>query len=126
MKISGSNVADAHDRDFRSADGVAKSNAGQDGNLVARIKAVDVQAGIRLSVAGRLRLFQSMRKLNAMLFHLRKNVVARAVHNSVNGLDAVCGERLRDRTDYRHSSCDRGFNSDRKISLLGQREQFVA
>src|SRR5215831_11083221 len=126
MKISGRNAADARNWNFRGAYGVAKGNAGQNGDLVARIQAIDIQAGIRLSIAGRLRLFQRVGKFNAALLHLRKDVIARAVHNSVNSLDAVRSQRFRDRADYRHSARDRGFNSYGKIFLLRKSEELIA
>src|SRR5580765_8559555 len=126
MKISGGNIADASDWNFRGAYGVSKGNAGKDGDLVARIQTVDIQAGIRLSIAGRLRLFQRVGKFNAVLLHLRKDVIARAVHNSVDSLDAVRGERFRDRADLRNSARDRGFNSYREIFLLGKSKELIA
>src|SRR5438270_10130725 len=96
MEINGCNVANTGDWNLRSADSMAKSDAGQNGNLVSSIQPIDIEAGIGFSVARCLRLLQRVRKLNAILFHLRKNVVASAIHNSVNSLDAVSRQRLRD------------------------------
>src|ERR1044071_5180032 len=126
MKIRGRNIADASNRNLRSAYGMPKGNPGQDGNLVARIKAVDIQAGVRFSIAGRLRLFQSVGKFNAVLLHLRQDVIARSVHNSVNSLDAVRSQRFRDRANHRYAAGDGGFNSYGKIFLLRKSKELIS
>src|SRR3982074_3163109 len=126
VKISRSDVANAGDWNFRSPDSVAKSDAGKDCNLVASVEPVNIQAGVCFSVARCLRLFQSMSKLNAVLLHLRENVIARAIYNPVNSLNAVRGQRFRDGADYRHSAGDSGLDSQWKVLFLCQAKNLIA
>src|ERR1700731_5145056 len=125
MEIRGCDVANAGDWNFRSPDGVAKSDAGKDCDLVASVEPVNIQTGIGFSVARCLCLFQGMSKLNAVQFHLRKNVIACATYNSVNSLNTVRSQGFRDGADYRHASGDGSFNSQRKVLFLCQGKNLV-
>src|SRR5437763_15709339 len=126
MEISGSDVADASHWNFRGMDGVSKSDARENCDLVTRIKAVNVEGWIGFSIAGCLRLLQRLAEPNPALLHLRQDVVAGAVQNSVNRLDAVSGQRLRNGADYRDTSSNAGFNANGKIFPAGQRKQFFS
>src|SRR5205823_14898487 len=101
MEIGGSDVADASHWNFCGIDGVSKSDARENCDLVTRIKAVNVEGRIGFSIAGGLCLLQRLTETNPALLHLRQDVVAGAVQNSINRLDAVGRQRLRDGADYR-------------------------
>src|SRR2546421_12410081 len=104
MEIGGSDVADASHWNFRGIDGVSKSDARENRDLVPCIKAVNVEGRIGFSIAGCLCLLQRLAETNPALLHLRQNVIAGAVQNSINRLDAVSGQCLRNGANHRDTS----------------------
>src|SRR5579864_6732312 len=71
VKVRCRNLPDSSHRNLCEGKRCIKSQAGQDRNLVARIQAIYVQAGISLCITGGLRLLQGFVKLHAMCLHLR-------------------------------------------------------
>ncbi len=126
VKIGRCNVTDAGDRNLRRIDGVTKGNAGENCDLVARIQAIEVQAWISFGIAGLLRLSQRLRELDSVLLHLREDVIAGAVHDAVDGLNLVRGQRLGNGADHWDAARDTCFNANGQVLLLCQREQLLA
>jgi hypothetical protein len=77
--------------------------------LVRGIDAVDVEAGIGLGIAQRLRLVQHFAEVAAGGFHRRQDVIAGAVEHAVDVMDHVGGSPFAQPLDDRNAARDRRF-----------------
>ena len=98
----------------------AEGERRQDGQLVRRVDAVDVEGGVGLGVAQLLGVGQDFGEFPAAFAHLRQDVVAGAVENAGDALDAVGGQAFADRLDHRDAAGDRGLEGERDVVFLGQ------
>ena len=103
----------------------AEGELRQDAELLRRIAARDVQGGVGLGEAEPLRLDQRGRERRALLGHRGEDVVRRAVHDPVQGGDAVGGERLAQRPDDRHPAADGALVVHVDALLGGQAEELL-
>ena len=93
---------DIHRRDIADAihlhpgeiDLAAEGDAREDGELVGGVDPVDIEAGIRLGIAQALGIGQHIGEFAAGLAHHRQDVVAGAVEDAVDALDAIGGQAL--------------------------------
>ena len=98
----------------------AERGAGQHRELVRGVDAVDVEAGIGLGVARRLRLGQHDVEVAAGLAHGGQDVVAGAVEDAVEPAHAVADQPLAQRLDDRDAAGDRRLEGEDAALLLGQ------
>ena len=94
-------------------DRAAERQAGQDGQLVGGVDAVDVEAGVGLGVAQLLGLGQHLGELAAALAHRGEDVVAGAVEDAGDAADAVAGQALAQRLDHRDAAGHRRLEGQR-------------
>ena len=71
-----------------------KATPGEDGELVGGVDPVDIEAGIGLGIAQALGIGQHIGEFAARLAHGRQDVVAGAVEDAVDALDAIGGQAL--------------------------------
>ena len=110
-------------RNVAPVDPGAERQVGQDGQLLRRVAAVDVHRRIGLGIAALLGLGQGAGVVGAVLLHLRKDEVARAVENGVDRLDLVGRQRLADGGDDRNAAGHGRLEGDRPAQLAGRVEQ---
>ena len=85
----------------------AERGAGQHGELVRGVDAVDVEAGIGLGIARRLRLGQHGVEVAAGLAHRGQDVVAGAVEDAVEAPHAIADQAFAQCLDDRDAARDR-------------------
>ena len=122
------NVFERHVADPAQVDGAevrhaAKGNGGQDGELVRRIHTVDVEGGVRLGVAQRLRLGQHVVEGPALGPHLGQDEVTGAVEDARDRLHPVGGQPFAQAFNRRDTARDRRLEIQRAAVLSGQRGQ---
>ena len=78
-----------------------------------RIIAFDIEGGIGFGIAKALRIREASLKGQALRFHARQDVIAGAVDNAEDTIDAIAGHRLAHRLDHRNAACNRGFKLSR-------------
>ena len=104
----------------------AERNRGEDGQLVRRVDALDIERRIGLRVAELLRLGQHVGERAARVPHLGQNEVAGAVDDAGDALDAITRESLPDRLDNRNTARHRGLERDGHPSIVRGTEDLVA
>ena len=104
----------------------AEGDGGEDGELVRGIDALDVDGGIGLRVAEALRFGEHHVERQPLVAHLRQDVVAGAVDDSGDPLDAVRAEALADRLDDGHAARDRRLEGDHHALGVRAREDLGA
>ncbi len=92
--IDGLDGADALGRDLGVVDLHAEGEHRQNGHLVGRVVAVDVECGIRFGVTFRLGLGEGLREGKSVLTHARQDVVRGSVDDAVERFDRVARECL--------------------------------
>ena len=102
----------------------AEGQVGQNGQLLRRVAAIDVHRRIGFCIAQPLGLVDRVGIRRAMRFHLRQDVIARAVENGVDRLDFIGREALTDVGDDRNAAGHRGFKGDRAAQFAGPIKQF--
>src|SRR3546814_3906104 len=125
--------SDVCSSDLRSEiDLAAEGQRGENGKLVRGVGAVDVEAGVGLRVAEPLRLGQHalevlsgggrLRGGGTVLVagHAGQDVVAGAVEDAVDAVDAVGGEALAQALDDGNAAGHRGLVADGAADALGQ------
>ena len=91
-----------------------------------RVKAVNVQRGIRLGVAELLRVLKDFVKRQALVLHPRQDVVTRAVQNAMDRLDVVARQALPENADDRNAAADRRAEVDVNPVRLRRVENLLA
>ena len=121
-------VANAFDEHRAEVDLRAEREAGDDGELVRRVDAVDVEARIGLGVAQRLRFGEHDVERPAGFAHVGQHVVAGAVQNPVDAREPVGRETLAQRLDDGDPAGDGGFEAEVgavRLGALGERRAAV-
>ena len=127
-------VADVLAGQLRDAFGVdlvelhrhAEGDRRHDRELVRGVDALDVERGIGLGIAARLRLGQHRRERRALGAHLGQDEVGRAVDDAGDPFDPVGGEPFAQRLDDRDAARHRAFEGDHHALRVRGRENLVA
>ena len=127
-------VANILARQLRDALGVglvelhrhAECDRRHDGELVRGVYAFDVEGGIGLGVAARLRLLQYRVERGTLRAHLGQDEVRRAVDDPGDPLDPVGGEPFAQRLDDRDAARDRALERDHHALRVRGGEDLVA
>ena len=98
----------------------AEGEAGQDGELVGGVVALDIEGRVGLGIAETLGVLQAGLEGQPLQLHAREDVVAGAVEDAVEARDGVAGERLAQRLDDRDAAGRRGLEGERDAIGLGQ------
>ena len=114
---------DALDRDRRGVDLGAEGERRENGELVGRVEAADVESGIRLGVAEPLRLGETDVERQVVGLHPGKDVVAGTVEDAGNAPDRVADQALAQRLDDRDAAADSRLEKELPRVRLGQRRQ---
>src|ERR1019366_7997765 len=101
--------ADAFDVDVFGFHPEAVGQRRQDADLVQRIVAVDVERGLGLGVALRLRVLEHRRKVRPLELHAGEDVIARAVDDAVKVGDTVADEAFAQGFDDRNAAANAGL-----------------
>ncbi len=117
--VGGRDQFNAFDGDGVGIDRRAESERRQNGKLMRRVVAADIEAGIGLRIAEALRFFEAFGKGEALGLHPAQDIIAGAVENSIDALDRVAGQSLAQRFDDRDSAGDRGFKTERDAFFFG-------
>ena len=102
--------------------------ADEQNEFVRRVVPVDVQCGIGLGVAQVLGLLEGHVKIQTIGGHFGQDVVARAVENAHEGLDAVAREAFLEGFHNGHGSGHAGLvaqDAPLAVGLLEQRKAFL-
>ena len=122
--VRGRDFFDALDEDILRIDPKAVGERGEDDSLVGGIPAIDVQSGVGLGVAQFLGLGEDRCKIKSLASHARDDVVARAVENSVDGLEAVPNKGFAHGFDNGNATGHGGFVENRHALFSGEVENF--
>ena len=98
----------------------------EDGELVRGVEAADIVGGVRLRVAGRLRLTHGVLERQLLIRHPAEDVVGRAVDHGRHALDPVGLQVGPEGADQRDAAADRGLEVDVDVLLGGQAQQLRA
>ncbi len=93
----------------------AEREAGEDRELLRGVMALDVEARIRLRIPKPLRVFQAIRKRQALLLHAGQDVIAGPVQDAVDARELVADETLAQRLDDRDTAGDRRLEVERDV-----------
>src|SRR6476469_7069003 len=96
----------------------AEREARQDRQLLRGIVAIDVKGWIGFGIAEPLRVLQAFGKRQALLLHPGQDVIAGAVEDAVDAVDAGSGQPLEERLDDRNGRADRRLVIQRAAMLL--------
>src|SRR6202795_470265 len=113
-------------RNVFSADVAVQCDPREDGELGARVQAVDVFRGIGLGEAKLLRLAKSGGEGNAGALDLAENVVAGAVENAADLEEFIAGQSLMQSGNHGDAARYGGAKLDLLIHLAGQGDQLRA
>ncbi len=102
--VGAEQVTDAAGRDIAERGMGAEGEAGEDRKLVRGVDAVDVEAGIGLGVAERLRLGQDFGEVAALGLHLGQDEIAGAVEDAIDAGDLVRGGAFAQALDDRDAA----------------------
>ena len=97
-------MADALNMHALEIDLATERNAGQDGELVGRVDAVDIKAGIGLGIAHFLRVCENAIEIPPGFPHRGQDIIAGAVQNAVDPIDPVARKALAQRLDDRDAA----------------------
>ena len=101
---------DAFHEDVGGRDLLAECQRRKQHELGARVKAIDIGAGVGLGVSQTLRLFQHRGKRHVALFHFGEDVVAGAVQDAVERLHAVARNALAQHRMNRDAAAHAGLH----------------
>jgi hypothetical protein len=90
------------------------------------VMTVYVQGGVRLSQSAALRLSQYVGKLSPALGHRAEDVIAGAVDNPIHSPLTISGQRFTQRSDYRDTATDAGFEADEAALSRRRLEDCIA
>ncbi len=122
--VGGEQVADAARSDIGKGRPGAEGEAGEDRQLVRGVDAVDVEAGIGLSEAQRLRLGEHFGKIASLRFHLGEDEIAGAVENAIDARDLVRGSPFAQPLDDGDAAGDRRLEFERDLGGFGRAGKF--
>ena len=99
---------------------------GQDGRLVRRVIAINVEARIGLRVTGGLGFLERMLERDLFALHLGQDVVAGPVQDPVDAVNPVAHKPLAQGADDRYAAGNAGLEPDSGLIFGGQGEDFLA
>ena len=114
VRVSKIHLVDARDAfhgDVANPHRLAKTHHGQDGDLVARVVAFDVEGGVRFGVSFFLGLGQDFGERTAAPLHLRQDVIGGAVQDAIDGGKVLARQPFTHRVQHRRSARDASFDS---------------
>src|SRR5262249_6327163 len=126
LDVLSRDAADAFYVDAGKVDLGAEGGARQHSELVGGVDAVDVEAGIGLGVARRLRLGEHDVEVAAGLAHGGEDVVAGPVQDAVEAAHAVADQALAQRLDDGNAARHGGLEGEDEATLLGKGGELVA
>ena len=106
--------ANAMGGDSTEIDARAERQRRQQAELVGRVDAIDVKAGVSLGIAGGLGLGEDGGEGQTLRLHSCQDIVAGAVEQAINAGDAVCRHAFAERLDDRDATRDRCFIAQRQ------------
>ena len=104
----------------------AQADRNQNGDLRARVVAVDIGRRIRLGVTERLRLFQRIGKREPRAVHAGEDVVAGAVQDAGHAQQPIAGEPFPDGANDRNAAGHRRLEQQLALMLPRERQQLDA
>ena len=104
MNVGGGDFFDAFHEDILRIDPESIGQRGENDRLVRGIPAIHIQRGIRLRVAEFLGLREDRSKIQPLIGHPAQNIIARAIEDSMDGLEAVSHKGLAHGFDDRNSA----------------------
>ncbi len=104
----------------------AESQGDQNGQLMGRVNALDIQAGVGLGQAFGLGLGQDPVKGFPLLAHPGQDIIRGSVEDGRDGVDPAGGKPLPNGTDKGDSPAHRALEEQPRLVLLGQREDLVS
>ena len=104
----------------------AKSQRGQNADLAAGVRALNVGRGIPLGIAIVLGLLQRVLKGQARPDHAGQDIVGGAVQDARDLGEFIGGEALTDGADDRDTAAHAGLKQVADVVLLGQLKQLIA
>jgi ribosome-binding factor A len=119
-------LIDTLDKDPCGIEPEAVGEGRQDDRLVSGVPSIDIEGGVGLGVAELLRFGERRGKIHPCVGHPAEYVVARAVQDAVNVLEAVANKRFAHHFDNRNTTCHRGFVKHRNTALAGQMKNLLA
>ena len=126
LNVQRRDVPDALDENLPRLYPKSVRQRGEDAGLVLRVEPVHVERRIGLGVAHLLCVGEHVYKIAPLSLHLREDVVAGAVKDSVKPLDAVAAQALAQRLDDRDAARHRGLVVKVAAVLLDQPEDRLA
>ena len=118
--VGGDDVADAGGGDRVEIQLRTERQARKYGQLVRRIYAINVEAGISLGIAQFLCFLENLVEAPTFLLHRRQDVIAGAVEDAVNTADLVGGSPFAHPLDDRDAARDRRFIFQGDAALFGK------
>jgi len=119
-------IADAFDMDRVHPEPAAVGQRGEDRGLVRGVEAVDVERRIRFGITELLRVGEHGVERGALILHPGEDVVAGAVHDSVNPVDPVRDQSFAERFDDRNAARHARFVADVDAGLFRRVENLLA
>ena len=119
FEIFGCNGGDPFHINCALIDFRPESQARQNRELLRRIMALDIEGRIRFGVTEPLRLLQTLRESELLLFHTRQDVIAGAIENSIDACERIAGQALAQRFHDGNGTTDRSLEIEGDVVLLG-------
>ncbi|MNL47513.1 hypothetical protein D3C87_1703050 [compost metagenome] len=91
-----------------------------------RVIALDIEGRIGLGITETLGFLQALLKRKAFLLHLGEDVVAGAVHDTIDARDSVTRQALAQRLDDRDTAGNGGFEIQERALFFGNRRKLDA
>jgi hypothetical protein len=117
---------DAAGGDIALAHGSAEGQRRDDRQLLRCISAGDIERRVRFGEALGLGLLERVGVGPAGIRHLREDVVARAVKDAVEGINAIGGQAELERREHRDRPAARGLEGDGDLVAARQGKQLTA
>ena len=102
--------------------GNAERDLRQDRELVSGIGAIHVQGRVRLGITELLGLGQGVLVADALLAHVREDVIAGAVKDALNRYNLIGRQPLRQGGDDRNAAADAGLEANGLVVFTGHVE----
>ena len=104
----------------------AVGERGQDDRLVRGVESVDVERRVRFGVTQPLGVLQDLFEPEVLAFHAGEDVVARAVQDAEDAVDAVAHEAFAQALDDRDAARHARFVEDRAAARFRRVEDLAA
>ncbi len=117
---------DALSRNPAGAEGGAEGEGREQGELVTAVAAIDVEARVGLGVTHLLGLSQGLGQGGAAVLHGAEDVVAGAVDDAGDPVDAIAGKAVVEGPHYGNGAGDGGLEENRRLPAGGGGENLLA